>query len=255
MKTIRIYNEDCPPDPCDDGDWEIKQFNRRHKHYVDPDSFRDNDGVHLSAEMHTMLDSGEAYLLDYFEHGNCMWSISGSGPQCQWDNSRGAGFLVAKNVEDLPADKESRRKLAVSFLEWYTNWCNGSIYSAEVLDAYGEKIESFYAFSEPKDLFEELSVLVGPGEKVKFTGNAAWLSDYNKLVPSGEAHEPMDVTVTKAVSSIAEDIGDEIHDLAFRDLLTEALHFAKREGFDFEERLAAAREVFAEEMDDKSDKV
>lgn len=245
MKIIEIYNEEFPPDPCDDGEWEVKSFNRRHAHRVDPDSFRDDDG-NLSAEMRTKLEKGEAFVLDYYEHGNCQWSLSGTGPQCEWDTSRVAGFLIASHVKDLPASLKERRELAASFLERYTAWCNGAIYSAEIKNAYGEKIESFYAFSDSKDLFAEFGPYVAPGEKVVFVGNAKWLADYDKISPSAaEAHEPKDVRVTKAVMQAVDD-GSADESEALRDLLVEAIYFAKRQGIDFEKVIKEASVIVQE---------
>jgi len=137
---IKLWHDDCPEDPNGDDGWKAYSFSNRHNNYKDPESIfeEDDDGTYgPDADLQKKLDSGLAFWLDYFEHGQCMWSLAGEGPQCRWDTSRQAGLLVWEHDEgDLgPETVEDRRKDAKAFIDRYTQWCNGEI--------YGYTIEAF----------------------------------------------------------------------------------------------------------------
>jgi hypothetical protein len=81
----------------------------------------------------------EGFPLSYFEHGNCRWGLEGSmssTPDFRWDGVRFAGFLEVSPDADGAGNREwwdgmtqpEREKVAESFLEEYTAWCNGEIY-------------------------------------------------------------------------------------------------------------------------------
>mgnify|MGYP001579667606 FL=1 len=136
MKIVRLMADYSPENPATafDGQWSIYSFNSRHASYADPEKFFPDGKPAIG--LRRKLAVGTAFLLDYFEHGNCVWSIAGTGPQCQWDNSRNAGLLVWEHpVKEMGAKtRADREKDAAAFLETYTCWCNGEVYGYEVLE-------------------------------------------------------------------------------------------------------------------------
>lgn len=145
--TVRIeHDQDCESPMDCDGQWKLYSFSHRHNNYEDPESFRDEHG-NVKIGLRRKLDVGLAFLLDYFEHGQGCWSRSGHGPQCQWDNSPGAGLLI---WEHKPSDigaktMEARGKDADSFLDVYNDWANGNCYGYVIEDA-DEEIDSCWGF-------------------------------------------------------------------------------------------------------------
>jgi hypothetical protein len=134
---IKLWHDDCPEEPGACDDWKAYSFSTRHSNYRDPESIfeEDDDGNYgPDEELQKKLDSGLAFFLDYFEHGQCMWSLAGEGPQCRWDTSRTAGLLVWEQDEESIGAKtvEDRRKDAKAFIERYTQWCNGEVYGYTV---------------------------------------------------------------------------------------------------------------------------
>jgi hypothetical protein len=141
---------------------------------------------------------GNAFVLSYYEHGLCQWSLQGYGPQCRFDTAQIAGILIwnteelGRNVpyhsykewDKLSAEEryEKRADSASSFCEAYTNWANGSIYGYALTDdENGENDDSCWGFlgyeyfkervqEEHPELFDGDSLK----ETVKLTGDAAW---------------------------------------------------------------------------------
>lgn len=97
-----------------------------------------------------MFRDGLAFFVDRYEHSGSVYSLSGEGPQCQFDTSRRYGVVAWLGpVENLgPQTPEDRAEDARSYLRIYTDWANGEgltyvIYGPgdEVLDSCG----GFYA--------------------------------------------------------------------------------------------------------------
>lgn len=117
-----------------DGSWTPYSFGRQHASYKDPEALglsldRDEDGKPkiMNPGLRRKLKVGLAFFLAYYEHGGCVWSLTGEGPQCRWDSVRIAGLLV---WEHKPGDMgaktpEARAKDARAFLESYNAWSNG----------------------------------------------------------------------------------------------------------------------------------
>ena len=125
---LEIYHADYPDDPNEDGLWRVHSFCRRHMHFTDPDEFATPESVDAVKE-------GQAFYLSYFEHGNCVWSLMDEGPQCRFDSVRIAGYLEYYG-EGKPTEADARE-----FLEYYTDWCNGSLYDVQLLDEDGDYID------------------------------------------------------------------------------------------------------------------
>ncbi len=116
------HDIDCP---CEDGDgrWQVYSFNSRHSRFKHPNEF-DN------AKIKRKLKAGLAFMLSYYEHGLCRWSLQGEGSTCPWDSVGTAGIMVWEEpARNLGAKTyEERAKDARRAIEEYTEWCNGECY-------------------------------------------------------------------------------------------------------------------------------
>lgn len=135
---VKLWHDDCPDDPTEYDGWKVYSFSSRHSNGVKPEDvgFEHDDDWNLvpGDDLDAKLKSGLAFFLDYYEHGMCAWSLSGEGPQCQWDTARFAGLMVWESDEgDIGAKTvEDRRADAKRTIDRYTEWCNGSVYGYTV---------------------------------------------------------------------------------------------------------------------------
>jgi len=160
-------------DPCEEDGWQVYSFSRRHSNYKDPDElgFFPMDPEDMDPELQAKLDSGLAFVLSYFEHGNCVWSLQGTGPQCRFDNVGIAGLLIWESEEgDLgPKTLEERRKDAEGFMALFTQWCNGD---AVCYYSEGDDLMSAGGFYETEHLVESLLEQLDEGHReVKFVSS------------------------------------------------------------------------------------
>ncbi len=98
---VTIHHDHDLEDPADNGDnnWKLYSFIDRHVNYKNHEEFfPPNIGLRKK------LQVGLAFVLDYFEHGNCSWSRAGHGPQCPRQHGRrtGAGRPTAKRAAGPP---------------------------------------------------------------------------------------------------------------------------------------------------------
>jgi len=138
---IMFWHDDCADSPCEEDGWTVYSFGRRHSNYKDPyDLGFGPNGEVEDENLLAKMQSGLAFTLSYFEHGNCIWSLRDElppGANCRWDSVGLAGLLVWEGEEDDlgPKTREDRMKDARGFVERFTEWCNGEIfgYSIKVL--------------------------------------------------------------------------------------------------------------------------
>lgn len=156
--TLRVNHDsdvDCPAD--NDCEWKLHSFSRRHFNYKHPSDVGlgelDSDGnpTPENAELAEKLRVGHAFILSCFQHGNTIWSLKGTGPQCRWDTAQNAGLLVWDHPADEMGAKtvEERQKDARRFLETYNAWCNGETYWWALKDEEGEVVESCGGYIGP----------------------------------------------------------------------------------------------------------
>ena len=74
-----------------------------------------------------MAPDHDVYVVDVYEHGNVVYSLSGTGPQCAFDTARGGAAIA------IPNDKHANpftntEETARAILAEYTDWVNGNIY-------------------------------------------------------------------------------------------------------------------------------
>jgi hypothetical protein len=187
--TLTIWHDPDCECPSDMYGWRLVSFSSKFSSYQDPDDFfgtqtywqRTAAGERLRHRHYPLigtrrkLDTGNAFLLDYFEHGSCVWSRSGTGPQCPWDNAEGAGILLWEGGRSTwwrKQDMEARRQSADAFLEEYTNWANGWCYGFTVDDPEGEiKDPSCGGFLDFAHLMQAAAESVA-GRRVKVQGES-----------------------------------------------------------------------------------
>ena len=165
------YDQDAE-NPNDEGDWKLVSFNPRHVNHEPHE--KHFDGLRPRPGLARKLKAGTAFLLDYFEHGMCRWSLHGEGPRCRWDTATQAGLLLwtqpARNLG--PKTYEERAEDARSYLERYTAWCNGECYQYTVYDWDGERLEGCSGFYDADSLAESIEEDVG-GFEVVLKGSLA----------------------------------------------------------------------------------
>lgn len=191
-KVLRIEYDSNPQCPMEyDGSWTLVSFNKRHKHYGEPDRYlrraNDNTIIPANAGLRSKARAGFFYVLDYFEHGDGRWSFRDHGVQCRWDTSRYAGVLIWQNPPgDMGAKTpEDRAKDAQAFLDEYNAWANGYVYGYIVEDPEGEHLDSCWGFYDVKYMLTEAGL--EPGDKVVIRGDAAGSIDGSDL-PAGVIH-------------------------------------------------------------------
>lgn len=165
LVTVKIdYDGDIESPTDHDGQWTLVSFNNNHVNSGSPDDYLIEVGKYVrevyggrsyerwqrtalrpaNIGLARKFKVGTAFILSYFEHGNCVWSLTGEGPQCQWDSVSVAGVLLWEHpVKELGAKTyEERAKDARRFLESYTDWCNGNGLYYSIEDGDEDNIDS-----------------------------------------------------------------------------------------------------------------
>ena len=181
MKTLTLHHDSDIQNPSEfDGSWTLYSFSRRHASYRDPSEFFPNGRPSIG--LRRKLEVGTAFVLSYFEHSGCKWSLRGKGPKCQFDSVDVAGILIWENsVKDMGAKtKEQRAQDAEYFLTIYTDWCNGNGYGYDVTDEKGELLDSCFGFygSEIAHMAEQVREVVGKDVLVEVKGEARDLAGH-----------------------------------------------------------------------------
>jgi hypothetical protein len=107
-------------------------------------------------------------MLDCYEHGGQVWSVTGSGPQCLFDTARGAGVWVPdqclreeldsiKTNEGIDAARTKTVEFARQALGSYNAWLAG--------DCYGVAVDVFSIAGDRLNLIDESAVWGYVGRK------------------------------------------------------------------------------------------
>lgn len=172
--VVKVETDPDVEDPSDHaGAWRLYSFNRRHASFTDPESLGLGDALDpktgdpkvVNPGLRTKLRVGLAFFLSYYEHGECSWFLKGEGRpgvEFRWDGNRNAGLLVWEHDPSEMGAKThaDRAKDAESFLDTYTDWCNGHGLYYSVEDSEGNLIDSrggFYASDEEYVLRENVA--------------------------------------------------------------------------------------------------
>jgi hypothetical protein len=151
---VRVGHDHDTESPNDNHGWRLVSFDKRHNSYGDPDRwFRakhwhsgigpQTTAIPADVGVAAKLRAGTAFPLSYHQHGNCVWSLLGGGPRCQWDTVDHAGivFWDAPTKELRVMSYADRQRSAAAFLEEYTSWCNGDCFYYQVTTPGGEDID------------------------------------------------------------------------------------------------------------------
>lgn len=164
MKTLRVWYEDNAESPNEWGIWKLSSFSYRHVNFVHPEGLITREGEGATIGIRRKLKAGTAFVLSYYEHGGCVWSLMGEGPQCRFDGVRVAGYLEYLEPKFLPRGYAAREALARTFLEDYNKWANGQVFCLKVED--GDESDMFGGVY---NLERDLEDLVGPDWRTLLT--------------------------------------------------------------------------------------
>ena len=149
---IRIFYDVCATSPNEWGGWKLHSFNRRHRSFKDPSFLQDTNG-NLQIGWRRKFAVGTAFILSYYEHSGCFWTLTGEGPSCLFDSVATAGCLEWIGPGKLPSGYAEREKCARAFLKTYTAWANGHVFVVEC----GED-----SCGDVYDVEEHIETLIGP---------------------------------------------------------------------------------------------
>lgn len=186
MKLV-INNVSDAESPLEYSPWALVSFDRRDANHIV--NFNPG-GVGIRQKMR----GATAFLLDYFEHGLCAWSLRGEGTQCRWDTTGCAGIILGDYKELKHLSHEDRRQDARDMVHRYTDWCNGSVYEYALVTEHvcsqcthrhlnwgdAEWSGTWYDTDDMlsfirSDLKHSEHKLTG------ISGDAAWLADHHEL--------------------------------------------------------------------------
>ena len=186
MLSIEINYDVDTPNPCKYSGWKLYSFSHRHNNFEHPSKFFSyvnalGNVVPKNIGIDRKLKCNTAFVLSCFQHGpGCThWSLKNEGHQCPWDTAQIAGMLMWEDdPKNLSKVKETRKKIARSFLELYSDWCNGECYyyiienDGETIDSREGFIGSEHILAHLKDEHPEVFK-----EKIAVSGEAGYILD------------------------------------------------------------------------------
>jgi hypothetical protein len=185
--TVYLGHDHDVESPADYDGWSPYSFSTKHINFKDPDEVDPIEDEELRAK----LDNGLAFFLSYYEHGRCLWSLRGEGPQCRWDSVNVAGILIWEQDEDNIGAKtvEDRRKDAQRFLDSWNAYVNGDAWYFSIVNdcetcgssdksVVEESMGGFLGEANLDYMFSEIRSYVGEN-KVTFKGEAKYLAEYH----------------------------------------------------------------------------
>jgi len=180
---LKLFYSDVDDNPSEYDSWKLYSFSRKHVNYRHLDNFLP-PGLGLRRK----LEVGTAFLLSYYEHGQCVWSLQDEGPQCRWDTVNCAGILLwEQSPKNLGAKTlEARREDARQFLKTYTAWCNGECFGYILYEGNteDEEVDSCSGFYDPEEMAESVR-LAAEGRRVEIVPTNGG-SDASSLADSYE---------------------------------------------------------------------
>lgn len=157
-KAVISY-DDNPENPREWWSEYVKLHFRKHTRYALPEeiewfSFEDvdnedvyetlPDGTEITVAQHQERELEKYYVfnIDCYEHGWIVFSISGSGTQCQFDTAKFCWFWAVER-ERCPGWIDEARKMVEDALEQYNHYINGKCYSINIYDRIPLYTDSF----------------------------------------------------------------------------------------------------------------
>jgi len=167
---VEVRHDNSPESPLEHMDCEAVSFSDRHANFKHRDDYFE-DGMPIG-DLQRQLDTQEAFVLQYYKHGLCEWSLLGEGSpgvEFQWDGVKIAGILFIGT--DTPA--EHRDVFARTLVKQYTDWCNGHVFGYQIFDG-DEELDSCWGFYNAPYFKEEIIAAAGTKD-FDITGDAAWV--------------------------------------------------------------------------------
>jgi hypothetical protein len=192
---VTLSHDDCVESPAETQDgFQIFSFNTRHINFRHPEHFgvmpdKDGDPFFSSKDENgkpnpykKLYNRNLLFVLSCYQHSGTAWSLSGEGPQCQWDTCSIAGVLILDEKSFKGMRRAKKLENARSFLKDYSAWCNGEVYGYNIEDENGNHIDSCYGFYESEYMFECISLLeFGDNPEFEFDGDCSWLANYHSI--------------------------------------------------------------------------
>ena len=90
------------------------------------------------------------FVLDVYEHGGIVYSLTGEGHQCQWDTARGGAILGITECDE-PIN------VARYLLKEINEYVNGEVYWYAIEDGDGNLLDSCGGFVGAEDVIYEVN--------------------------------------------------------------------------------------------------
>lgn len=189
LKLTLNYDHDLE-NPSEFDGWKLYSFCRRHASFRHPDDLglgpiNPSTGLPkvINPGLRSKLRNGLAFILSYYEHGNCIWFLHGEQPpgvEFTWDGVKIAGLLIWEGHRaDLgPKTIEGRRQDASAFLTTYTAWANGEGFGFTIEEEDGSHVDSCCGFFDAESMFHQIRPHL-EGQEYEIEGEARWLADYH----------------------------------------------------------------------------
>lgn len=95
----------------------------------------------LRADRDKSIGDPDSVVLDCYEHGGCSWSLAGSGNQCRWDTSSGAGVWIPDSEARLEIDRRAK-VYTFGFVDFTINEVGEKIWFALIEGQYQKGLKS-----------------------------------------------------------------------------------------------------------------
>lgn len=174
---LTIEQDETALNPCEWERFKVVSFNRHHIDYS-----KESFDLELLKEK---IANNRAWMLDYFEHGGCEWSLSEAISKFRFDCVSCGGILFYTDEEETVSTPKEIKQQARDFIATYTQWCNGQVFQfkLEKVDmtccvtcerAFNndELIESMSGFYDYKDVVDNVLGFLSVGDELIFAGDS-----------------------------------------------------------------------------------
>lgn len=110
------------------------------------------------------------FVLDVYEHDGIVYSLTGEGPQCQFDTARGGAILGITECDNPET-------VARYLLKGINSYANGEVYWFSIEDGHGNLLDGCGGFIGQDDVVQEVQDILGSlgGEVTELRDDAEWL--------------------------------------------------------------------------------
>lgn len=179
--NVELFYDADSDSPADWGNFTLETFGRDKVTDVDVDQYLTESGK-MKPSIQAKLKAGTAFLVDYFEHGQCKYSVAG-GHRDRWDTSPNAGIIFLEKHLTDGASFEERKQIAEQELETYTLWANGEVYGYTITDNQGNVADSLCGLYDLEAVAENIKMEVDGIQinNITWSGEAETLGQYVRI--------------------------------------------------------------------------